>query len=99
MNKRLEILENNLLQQFKSVHNVNVNHTQNGLMTPKSKAITEIQKQLEASHEQLKELANRHMVPPPQAVPVENKQTEEPKVLKGEQVFLRDSEQINVIPV
>ena len=83
VNKRLEILESNLLQQIKSV-NTNVNHNQDGLMTPKSKAIDQIQKQLEASHAQLKELASRHMVPAQAPVP-ENSDTnqDEKKVLQG----------------
>ena len=82
VNKRLEILESNLLQQIKSV-NTNVNHTQDGLMTPKSKAIDQIQKQLETSHAQLKELASRHQLPPPISVPNPDKQ-EDTKILQGE---------------
>ena len=88
VNKRLEILESNLLQQIKSV-NTNVNHNQDGLMTPKSKAIDQIQKQLEASHAQLKELASRHMVPA-QAPVSDNSNTsqEEKKVLQGKKWIL-----------
>ena len=85
VNQRLEILESNLLQQIKSV-NTNVNHTKDGLMTPKSKAIDQIQKQLEASHAQLKELASRHMLPTQAPVPEDNKK-EETKVLQGNYIL------------
>ena len=84
VNQRLEILESNLLQQIKSV-NTNVNHTKGGLMTPKSKAIDQIQKQLEASHAQLKELASRHMLPTQAPVPEDKK--EETKVLQGNYIL------------
>ena len=69
--------------------NTNVNHNQDGLMTPKSKAIDQIQKQLEASHAQLKELASRHMVPA-QAPISEKSDTnqEEKKVLQGKNRLL-----------
>ena len=54
-------------------------------MTPKSKAIDQIQKQLEASHAQLKELASQHMPPPPPPLPAaEENRTEKHRVLQGQ---------------
>lgn len=40
-----------------------------GVQTPKTKAIQEMQRQLAASHAQLKEIASRHMVSPPLVQP------------------------------
>ena len=88
VNKRLEILESNILQQIKTV-NVSTNHSQDGLMTPKSKAIDQLQKQLEVSHAQLKELASRHMPPPPPPTAAGKEMNkDESRVLQGQLIIM-----------
>ncbi|XP_053374888.1 kinesin-like protein KIF22 [Mercenaria mercenaria] len=70
VNKRLQELESNLITQMKTIHTVLPVDVANGAQTPKTKAIQEMQRQLAASHAQLKELASRHMVSPPPVQPV-----------------------------